>query len=894
MRRHPGIRCTVLSALALPLAGLTLGSGALCVQALDDARTAARSGALAAAAPSLSQAGTALQAERLLTVRALAGEAGSRAALPAARARTDTWTATLDRALTAGQVRELSPGAAAAVERVARAHRRLASLRATADGGRPDADAVRQGYGEVVTAGVRLPAAVADSLADREQASRLTALTLLGQAGEAAAREQLTGLEIATAAVPTRIQLRSLARDSAEQEQSLAALREPATAATPGSVAAGAPGPADGATGAPAGLDRLRTRLVEGPAFGPASVTRQEWMAATGRRSAQLRAATLDVASRAAARAPEAGDEARRRLATILAATVALVGLSVLAGLRLSRALTSALSAVTADVTRALEDLPVAEDRPRAGATDGGPDGADPARNSSRPPAVAVRGNEIGRLSAALADLRERTLALAIEHDRVSDDATGTIVTVARRTQSLLTRQRALLDSLEQAGPGGAPATLASLDRLTARMLRAADGLLVLAGGDPGRRSREPVRLSEVIRTATRAVDGDRRVTPDLTVDPLVAAHLAAPVVHLLAELVDNAVTSSRPGSPVVVAARATGDGVRVTVRDEGPGLPAEELGRANARLADPAGARLIGAARLGLPVVARLAGRIGARVHLEAAEHLDQAPGTGTETGTGTGTGRGTGTGTGPGTVAVVDLAAVVFGAGPAVRPAPQPGVVRAARPIPQPTPVAMPVAIAVPAAEAAPVLAEPDPSFEELILPGTAAPSAPEQAIPDLGGPDRAGLPATGPVPADASGEPLPAQPEAEPAGAPPVAAEAVPGAGPAEPGSVPTMDVLPQRASASWGFRRGRRKQAPPPPPPPAPVSVGVPSPPRAAPAREPFRAPPAQLAWPLEPAVAGERSEPATAEERARSAIASQALSELSALSAGPARGEADGD
>jgi signal transduction histidine kinase len=105
--------------------------------------------------------------------------------------------------------------------------------------------------------------------------------------------------------------------------------------------------------------------------------------------------------------------------------------------------------------------------------------------------------------------------------------------------------------------------------------------------------------------------------------DRLVMAGAAGiDLVHLLAELLDNAVAFSPPTAPIVVTGGADGDGYLIEVTDRGLGMSSQEQAWANHRLAsaagDPGGDQAA-ADRLGLLVVARLARRNGFRVRLRS-----------------------------------------------------------------------------------------------------------------------------------------------------------------------------------------------------------------------------------------------------------------------------------
>lgn len=185
----------------------------------------------------------------------------------------------------------------------------------------------------------------------------------------------------------------------------------------------------------------------------------------------------------------------------------------------------------------------------------------------------------------------------------------------ARRDISLLNRQLQALDELEQTETD--PDTLQQLfllDNLTMRLRRGAESLLVLAGSPPGRRVREAIPISDVVRTASAQIEAYERVRVDLTDDPPLAAVHVVPVAHLLAELLENATVFSPPDTVVDVVGRCDPEAMHVTVRDSGLGMTADELDRADAALASRAGVSA-GTDRLGLVVVGRIADRLGVDV---------------------------------------------------------------------------------------------------------------------------------------------------------------------------------------------------------------------------------------------------------------------------------------
>jgi hypothetical protein len=93
-------------------------------------------------------------------------------------------------------------------------------------------------------------------------------------------------------------------------------------------------------------------------------------------------------------------------------------------------------------------------------------------------------------------------------------------------------------------------------------------------------------------------------------------------VIHLLAELVENATSFSPPETPVQIGGQRVANGFVVEIEDRGLGMPEADLAKANEQLRDPPEFRLSGSVRLGLYVVGRLAQRHGIRVELRASPY--------------------------------------------------------------------------------------------------------------------------------------------------------------------------------------------------------------------------------------------------------------------------------
>jgi signal transduction histidine kinase len=225
---------------------------------------------------------------------------------------------------------------------------------------------------------------------------------------------------------------------------------------------------------------------------------------------------------------------------------------------------------------------------------------------------------EVASAEAAIASLQHTAAAAAAGEAGLRNGIGQVFVSLARRNQSLLQRQLRLIDALEQkASDPAALADLFPLDHLTTRMRRHAEGLIILAGAAPGRSWSEPVPVIDVIRGAVAEIEDYKRVTVLTRAEDAVTGLAAADMIHLLAELIENATLSSRSGTRVEVRAERVANGLAIEIDDRGMGIEADQLHAINKRLARPPDFDLANADQLGLFVVGKLAARHGVRVAL-------------------------------------------------------------------------------------------------------------------------------------------------------------------------------------------------------------------------------------------------------------------------------------
>ena len=227
--------------------------------------------------------------------------------------------------------------------------------------------------------------------------------------------------------------------------------------------------------------------------------------------------------------------------------------------------------------------------------------------------------DEVGQVARAFDEVHREAVRLATEQAMLRNNVNAMFTNLSRRSQSLVQRQLRLIDELENAEQD--PDQLASLfklDHLATRMRRNGENLLVLAGEEPGRRWSQPVPLIDVLRAAASEVEQYERVTlRDLpTVE--VAGRAVNDVVHLVAELLENATSFSAPETKVSVTGNLLNTGgVMLEIEDSGIGMTPEELDDSNERLANPPVVDVAISRRMGLFVVGRLATRHGIQVRL-------------------------------------------------------------------------------------------------------------------------------------------------------------------------------------------------------------------------------------------------------------------------------------
>ncbi|MET8803766.1 nitrate- and nitrite sensing domain-containing protein [Streptomyces sp. NPDC004546] len=244
----------------------------------------------------------------------------------------------------------------------------------------------------------------------------------------------------------------------------------------------------------------------------------------------------------------------------------------------------------------------------------------DPGRVDTRvAPIPITTKDEIGEVARAFDQVHREAVRLASEQALLRGNINAIFTNLSRRNQSLIEGQLTLITDLEnnEADPDQLE-NLFKLDHLATRMRRNGENLLVLAGEEPGRRWDQPVPLIDVLRAASSEVEQYERIELSGVPEAEIHGRAVTDLVHLLAELLENATTFSSPQTKVRVTATRLPDGrIMIEIHDKGIGLTAEDFADINHKLANPPTVDAAISQRMGLFVVGRLSDRHGIRVQL-------------------------------------------------------------------------------------------------------------------------------------------------------------------------------------------------------------------------------------------------------------------------------------
>jgi signal transduction histidine kinase len=238
-------------------------------------------------------------------------------------------------------------------------------------------------------------------------------------------------------------------------------------------------------------------------------------------------------------------------------------------------------------------------------------------------PVPATTRDEIGQLAEAFGTVHEVAVRTAVEQAAMRKSIGDTFLNLARRSQALIHRQLKVIDALErkETDPDELE-ELFRLDHLATRMRRHAEDLIVLSGSKPARGWRRPVPIKDVIRGAVAEVEDYTRVKVLPVGGGAISGHAVGDVIHMLAELIENATSFSPPHTPVHVTGHEVSNGFAIEIEDRGLGMNSSEFKAINDRLENPPPFDLTTSERLGLFVVGRLAERHSIKVRLRTSPY--------------------------------------------------------------------------------------------------------------------------------------------------------------------------------------------------------------------------------------------------------------------------------
>lgn len=226
---------------------------------------------------------------------------------------------------------------------------------------------------------------------------------------------------------------------------------------------------------------------------------------------------------------------------------------------------------------------------------------------------------EMGQLARAVDGLHQEAVNLAAGEAKLRQQVGEMFVTLSRRSTSLINQQLGLIEKLEKDEED--PKRLESLfrlDHLASRMRRTADSLNVLADAPAASSDPHGLSVNDVLQAALAGVQEYQRVQIDTDATERVAGGAASDTVHLVTELIDNALAYSPPSSKVVVTTKRSPEGVVIKVSDAGLGMKDDAMAALNADLRSGGEVNAETARRMGLLVVSRIAKRHGVFVELQ------------------------------------------------------------------------------------------------------------------------------------------------------------------------------------------------------------------------------------------------------------------------------------
>ncbi|WP_245674278.1 sensor histidine kinase [Actinoplanes rectilineatus] len=352
----------------------------------------------------------------------------------------------------------------------------------------------------------------------------------------------------------------------------------------------------------------------------PPTITadRDDWATLTSTVSQKFVDITIDEADQVSAQTLKTGNNQllTALFGSLIALTVA--GIAILWAVRQSsvlvdRALSTRLAKLGEDAGELIDQrLPAVMDRLRR---------REPVSLEAEFARKDYGGDEIGQVAEVINRSLLAATAAAVDEAKARAAGTAMLMGVARRPQRPLQRGLKVIEDLQsQMGDEKMLVHLFDIHHQLNQTRRFLENLVILAGGQIGRRFNKPVPLRRVLLASFAEAHNYQRINLRGAADVELVGYAVAEVIHLMAELLDNALAFSPPGTTVWVTSNKVKHGVAIEIEDAGVGMNADAVDRANTLLATaptPDVTELKDGSQVGLYVVAELAKREGVQVSL-------------------------------------------------------------------------------------------------------------------------------------------------------------------------------------------------------------------------------------------------------------------------------------
>jgi len=475
--------------------------------------------------------------------------------------------------------------------------------------------ALIEGYADSINDMIALNDQIAQGTSDAVLANDVQTLNSLSQAKDQAAQQRALLFNSLANGIFADEEQQELTTAQSEELTDLTAFDTTATPAQQSTYASTVAGPSvNTAEAIEIYVQDADSLVLSGPQTPNISQSAApgKWYSAQSAKVDDMQQVELDVARNIVARAQVLKNNAEGTALVLAIVTAAVLLLVLLATVVVARSLVGPLRRLREGALNiATVELP---ERVRLlGETE------DPSASLEVQPIDVLSTDEVGQVARAFDQVHSEAVRLAGNEAMLRNSFNAMFVNLSRRSQSLIERLARMIDSLEQnEGDPERLSNLFSMDHLVTRMRRNSENLLLLAGHEGARKWSEPVSLADVARAATSEIEQYSRVTLKVQPGVAVTGPAVSDVVHLLAEVIENATIFSAKDTPVHVSAQdLTSGGVLIEVTDSGVGIPEARLAEMNWRLDNPPVMDVSVSRHMGLFAVARLAERHGIRVRL-------------------------------------------------------------------------------------------------------------------------------------------------------------------------------------------------------------------------------------------------------------------------------------